>query len=306
MNKEIEKYYAHGKFLLTAEYLVMAGADAIVLPLNKGQHLSLLEDEHEQLRWESWYEGELWFQADFNAHNFDVLETEDQFRAAFISRILKEAKELAKKEKSFQAKKIITELEFSPDWGLGSSSTLIVNVSRLFDINAFDLHKRVSRGSGFDVAAGMSTYPFRYRLKKNKREMMPVRIPELFFNHTFFVYLGQKADSGIAVEEFSQQDKDLKIPVKYINEISGQFTEVESVRELSRITNEHEQFMSDVLGMPSPTDRFADYPYGMKSLGAWGGDFIMAIHPKGKQEVERYFKHKGCPLVFSANELKIS
>ena len=306
MNKENETYYSYGKFLLTAEYLVMAGADALVFPVNKGQALDVEPSEKNSLLWDSFYQGERWFSAGMNGETFEVQDTTNQEKASYLSRLLQSASALSRERKQLNNKKITTRLDFNPEWGMGSSSTLIVNISRLFDINAFELFNKVSKGSGFDIAAALSGYPLRYRLKKNKREMSPVKLPELFFDHAFFVYLGEKVHSEIAVEEFQQNSKDFKMPVKYINEITAQFTEIESAGELSRITKEHENFMSDVLGLESPTKRFGDYPYGMKSLGAWGGDFIMAIHPKGKAEVEKYFKHKGYPVVFSANELKVS
>ncbi|MFO8053812.1 MAG: GYDIA family GHMP kinase [Bacteroidales bacterium] len=306
MNCETNPFYSRGKFLLTAEYLVMAGADAIVLPLNKGQSLSCTSHNDKHLLWISRYQEDIWFRAVFDPASFKIIESSDMERAIYISEILRTAATLSKKVKTLENKKIITDLEFHPDWGMGSSSTLMVNLSQFFDIQAFEMHSKLSKGSGFDIAAAMSNFPFRYRLKKNKREIMPTPLPQLFYDHAFFVYTGQKADSNMAAEEFHQNKQDWKMPVKYINEISAQLTEVKSVTELSRIIGEHEAFLSDILGLPSPVKRFADYPYGMKSLGAWGGDFIMAIHPRGKTEVEHYFKQKGCDMVFSAHELKIN
>ncbi|MFW6224571.1 MAG: GYDIA family GHMP kinase, partial [Bacteroidota bacterium] len=292
MSKETEKYYSHGKFLITGEYLVMAGADALVLPLNKGQYLTATICDSDQLKWESWYAGELWFMASYHPESFQLLEASDNTRGAWISVLLKAASELSKKRKHLKNTLIKTELEFHPEWGMGSSSTLITNISYLFDVSAFDLYARVAKGSAFDIAAALSVFPFKYRLQRKNRQVFPVRLPGLFYDHAFFIYLGEKADSQAAVEDFSLFNRDLKMPVKYISEITGQFTELDSVEEMSRITGEHEAFMIEVLGLDSPLGRFADYPYGMKSLGAWGGDFIMAVHPGSKHDVENYFKHK--------------
>lgn len=306
MSKEGDKYHANGKFILTAEYLVMAGADALVMPINKGQELWLEESNNSMLKWESYYNNEIWFEAVFNPEQFQVLSSTDNSRADYIAGLLKNAGKLSKNMPRLTHAVIKTYLHFNPTWGMGSSSTLIVNLSRLFDINAFDLHNSVSKGSGFDIAAGLSGYPFRYRLKKNKREISPVILPDLFYKHAYFVYLGHKANTENAVRSLKYMDSSMKLPIKYINEITAQFQEVESFRELSRITAEHESFMSEVLDLTSPVIRFSDYPYGIKSLGAWGGDFVMAMHPRNKEEVEKYFHHKGCPVVFSAKELKIN
>lgn len=305
MSNAVETYYSQGKFLITGEYLVMAGAEAIVLPINKGQYLKIFEAEDENLHWQSFYKEQAWFEAIFDPESFEILKTSDQQSTAYITSLLKNAAQLSNKRKTLRNISIRTELEFDKEWGMGSSSTLLVNLSYLFDINAFDLHSKVSHGSGFDVAAALSDFPVRYRIRKNNREILPVHMPELFFDHTYFIYLGEKADSGIAVEDFHSRNKDLKMPVKYINEITAQFTELEDVQELSNITGEHEEFMGKVLCLESPTNHFPDYSYGMKSLGAWGGDFIMAVNPNGKEEVEQYFKHKGYTLIFSANELRV-
>ena len=292
--------------MLTAEYLVMAGADALVMPINKEQELWLEESSNSLLKWESYFNQDLWFEAVFHPDDFRVMSSTDIKKANYVSGLLKSALKLTKNRPRLHHSVIKTDLQFNPDWGMGSSSTLIVNLSHLFDINAFDLHKSVSNGSGFDIAAGMSGFPFRYRLKRNKREISPIILPDLFYEHAYFVYLGKKVSSDQAIESFNPSDPTWKMPVKYINEITAQFSEVDSFEELSRITAEHEMFMSEVLGMASPVKRFADYPYGMKSLGAWGGDFIMVMHPRNKKEVEKYFHHKGCPVVFSAKELKIN
>ena len=55
--------------------------------------------------------------------------------------------------------------------------------------------------------------------------------------------------------------------------------------------------------IPLPTVKekyFADYPYTIKSLGAWGGDFILAV---GDENTPQYFHDKGYETVLSYAEL---
>jgi len=47
--------------------------------------------------------------------------------------------------------------------------------------------------------------------------------------------------------------------------------------------------------------RFADYPFAIKSLGAWGGDFIFGL--SGDENTPKYFKEKGYDTVLSYAEL---
>ena len=55
-----------------------------------------------------------------------------------------------------------THLEFPRDWGLGSSSTLINNVAQWAQVDPFELHFKVSNGSGYDIACAKRRYPIVY------------------------------------------------------------------------------------------------------------------------------------------------
>ena len=45
---------------------------------------------------------------------------------------------------------------------------------------------------------------------------------------------------------------------------------------------------------------FNDYKGEIKSLGAWGGDFVLAAGPNNSKE---YFQKKGYKIVFSFKEI---
>ena len=47
-------------------------------------------------------------------------------------------------------------MNFDKNWGLGSSSTLINNISSWAKINPYDLLWSISKGSGYDIASGQS------------------------------------------------------------------------------------------------------------------------------------------------------
>ena len=47
----MKKYHAHGKLLLTGEYLVLKGAMALAIPLNEGQTLSVETSTEGGLLW---------------------------------------------------------------------------------------------------------------------------------------------------------------------------------------------------------------------------------------------------------------
>ena len=63
---------------------------------------------------------------------------------------------------------------------------------------------------------------------------------------------------------------------------------------------EHENLVSKTLNLPSVKEQyFSDFNGSIKSLGAWGGDFVLAASPMNAEEVQNYFKEKGCDSCIS-------
>ncbi len=57
-------YYGHGKLLLTGEYAVLDGADALAIPTKLGQSMTIKKTRGSDLIWESLQpDGEPWFNA---------------------------------------------------------------------------------------------------------------------------------------------------------------------------------------------------------------------------------------------------
>ena len=54
------------------------------------------------------------------------------------------------------------------------------------------------------------------------------------------------------------------------------------------------------------SNEFADYWGCIKSLGAWGGDFVLATSEKSEEETRTYFKSKGLDVIFRYDELILS
>ena len=58
------KCYSHGKILLTGEYMVLVGAEALAIPTKVGQSLEFKPNDSKTLNWESWdFKNKLWFNA---------------------------------------------------------------------------------------------------------------------------------------------------------------------------------------------------------------------------------------------------
>ncbi len=50
---------------------------------------------------------------------------------------------------------------------------------------------------------------------------------------------------------------------------------------------------------------FNDFPGGIKSLGAWGGDFFLALSHLSNSETRKYFQTKGLEILFNFKERKL-
>ena len=71
--------------------------------------------------------------------------------------------------------------------------------------------------------------------------------------------------------------------------------------EFEKTINRHELFVGNILGLkPVKEDRFSDFNGSIKSLGAWGGDFVLAT---GNSDTPNYFKDKGYPVILEYKEM---
>ena len=301
-------YYAHGKLLLTGEYFVLDGAEALALPTSFGQSLKIIENNIENLIWKSFDSDEkIWFEGIFNSQNFDLLQSNDTTVGQTLSNILKKAHQLSITHHSFPIthEQIETHLTFPKDWGLGTSSTLIHTISQLFKVNPFDLLKQTFGGSGYDIACAGSDSAIIYTLKNGEPTFDKVAFQPIFKDDLYFIYLGKKQNSREGIACYRAKSKNL--PPQYIDQISAltmAFLCEEDLKSFEKLIVEHENIVASFIDLPRVQSLyFKDFWGQTKSLGAWGGDFIMATSDRGFEATELYFKDKGFPTVLSYSQM---
>ena len=78
----------------------------------------------------------------------------------------------------------------------------------------------------------------------------------------------------------------------------------DNLKGFENLLCEHEEIMSAILGIAPVKERlFKEHPGVVKSLGAWGGDFVLITnHGTGKAFREQ-MKNMGFNTVFSWDEL---
>lgn len=301
-------YYSNGKFLITGEYLVLHGALSLAVPLGFGQSLEIRAgSRHGQISWKSFVREEPWFEAEYSIPGFEIISTNDQPKAKFLSDLLVEANSL---NPGFLSSSggfdVVSKANFDISWGLGSSSTLISNIAYWFAINPFDLHFNVSQGSGFDIACARSESPVFYELKNRQPIVEAVNFDPPFKDDLYFVYLGKKQRSDKSILQSAERLKSRENEIARISEITRKIIHTSDLFEFRRLIDEHEQIMASVLNLPKIKDvSFADLDGSVKSLGAWGGDFVMLTWENGKKSLLDYLTRKGLDTVFGFDEIML-
>jgi hypothetical protein len=58
--------------------------------------------------------------------------------------------------------------------------------------------------------------------------------------------------------------------------------------------------------IPVQKEYFSDFQGVIKSLGAWGGDFLLILTERSRKEVSSYFSKRGLEILFSYDEIIFS
>ena len=297
-------YQAHGKFLLTGEYLVLKGALALALPLKLGQSLSVETFQETSLQWNAYKPNGSWFSVTMNLKSMEIIDYDDRPKAEKLLQILKAVKQL--NPSAFEeGLHFETYLDFDPEWGLGSSSTLIANLARWAKVNPYELLKLTFGGSGYDIACATAEQPVYYQLVNGQPQTKTIDFKPHFADHLFFIYQGQKQSSSKEIKAFlaKANPADLQKDLEAVSEISRAVPQCQNLDEFALLMQCHERIIARCIGQEPIQKRFPDFEGVLKSLGAWGGDFILAATEWNDNQVKAYFKEKGLEVVFRYNDI---
>ena len=301
-----QSYFSRGKLMITGEYLVMEGALSLALPLKLGQTLTVrtVAAHPGTLHWTTLVNNEPWFDSTFN-HNFGIVETSAKDKAFLIQQILHEAFRIS--GKTLQADvgyEVSTNLNFSPEWGFGSSSSLISNIAYWVGCDPFELFRHIATGSGYDIACARAESPILYSLVNGKPAIEPVHFRPSFSENIWFIYLGKKQVSAESLAMYRMKIAQHHSTAQKITEITNAMVSATNLANFETLVSEHEDIIAKVIDTePIKKSNFANFPGTVKSLGAWGGDFIMVTHSGTRAEVEKYFQMKGLWPIFSFKEI---
>lgn len=298
-------FYSNGKLLLTGEYVVLDGAKALAVPTKFGQNLIIKKGDNKQINWISYdSDNAIWFQ---DVLTFDEIkykkieETNSKIKNTLLEILHQAYTQNPDFINLYQGYNIETHLTFPRLWGLGTSSTLINNLGQWLQIDAFELLQKSFGGSGYDVACAQKNQPIIYSIENNQPKIEIVNFDPLFKENVHFVYLNKKQSSKSAISNYITKRHRVNKIVSEINQITKEALAAKEGREFALLMEKHQVIMSNVLETETVKEMlFPDFKGVVKSLGAWGGDFVMVL---SKENPKKYFIEKGYTTILSYDEM---
>jgi mevalonate kinase len=303
-----DHFTAHGKLLLSAEYLLLKGSLALAIPLNKGQYMKVKPSNQDGLIWTANTLNAKWFDVTYD-QNLNILKTTNKPHAEKLAQILRAAIEInPSSEQIIKNKSVTTTLEFNPQWGWGSSSTLLHLLGQWLQVDPWLLMDQTFGGSGYDIACAGTSQPIFYK-------RLPGEVPEItsapfnppFLSHLGVVWLNHKQNSSTEAKNFLNGGREDSKSIDEITAITVEMAHTDDLSHFEKLMAEHEQIITKSTGLqPIKKILFHDFAGSIKSLGAWGGDFILFASHQPFEYCEKYFQTKGYNQLFRLEEIMLN
>jgi mevalonate kinase len=304
-NPETGPFESRAKLMVSGEYLVLKGALSLALPLKFGQKLKVKSREgNPVIKWESLIKNKPWFTATIQLPDFRVKDSNLPAISETLRQILMAARELNPCFLQIrQEYQVLSEMDFDPDWGIGSGSSLISNVAYWAECDPFRLNKMIFNGSGYDIACARSTSPIIYKATDDKPIWRKANFQPDLHKHLYFVYLNHKQNTRKSISE-SDLSSVSSAEIARISLMTTDFEKVSNLQEFQFLMDQHEEIIGNIIRKtPIKKLLFNDFDGSVKSLGAWGGDFILAASSASDEQVRKYFAGKNLTTIFNYHEI---
>ena len=296
-------FKSNGKILLSGEYLVLEGAKAIALPSKLTQELKVENIKGNYIIWQSIdYYGNLWFEEKFYLKNDKlVCNGEKNIISEKIISLFNHI-HIYNDIKNSIGKKFITKLNFKREWGLGSSSTFVNNLAKWAKTDPYKLLFSAFNGSGYDIACCDINNPILFQKKQNSISIENIIFNPPFIENLYLVYLEKKQNTQTSIINYFNVKSDRKHLIDKVNFIAEEIIKCKDLNQFEDLIVEHENIIANAISQePIHQSFFSDYSQGkIKSLGAWGGDFILVT---SKNNDLSFFKNKGYNTILKLSDL---
>ncbi|WP_034062352.1 GYDIA family GHMP kinase [Lacinutrix jangbogonensis] len=302
----MQHFYSHGKLLLTAEYVVLDGANALALPTKFGQTLTVESIEEQKLVWKSLnHDNEIWFEEELSLRDGQISSSISACNnvSKRLIDILNKAKRINPEFlKNNSGYKVTSKLQFPNDWGLGSSSTLLNNIAQWAKVDAFTLSNATFGGSGYDIACAQNDSAIIYQLENSKPIVERTLFKKSFEDELFFIHLNRKQNSRDSIKTYKDNKSNSQAIISRINTITTELIASESIDTFNNLIEAHETLIGEITNQtPIKKRLFNDFKNQIKSLGGWNGDFVLVTGKK--HYINTYFKNKGYNTIVSFKDM---
>ena len=296
-------FKSNGKILLCSEYLVLEGAKAIALPSKLTQDLQVTKCENKIIEWQSFDENnDLWFEEKFYFSGSDLKYDGEKNKTS--EKILLLFKYLLKTKdiKDILGNKFLTKLNFKREWGLGTSSTFVNNLAKWAKTDPYKLLFSAFNGSGYDIACCDVKNPILYQKKQSSISIENIIFNPPFIENLYLVYLEKKQNTQTSIINYLNIKSDRKHLIEKANFIAEEIIKCKDLNQFEELIVEHENIIASATSQePIHRSFFSAYRQGkIKSLGAWGGDFILVT---SKNNDLSFFKNKGYNTILKLSDL---
>lgn len=299
---KVQSYYSNAKLLISGEYVILNGSLALALPLVYGQSMEVKPLPEPLLMWKSWdFHKECWFEATFDTHTtFQLLHSSDAELSHTLALIFRQIRKINPSFLTQNGAEVQTYLNFNRHWGLGTSSTFLNNLAQWAEVDAFELQKEIWGGSGYDIACAQANTPILYATQDGLPIIDPVQLAWPFADQLYFVYLNQKQNTHQAIQNFRAHTKLNSSQVEFFSQLTRDIVNCSQLDDFETLLHTHEHTLGELLQLtPVQARLFPDYPGKIKSLGAWGGDFILAT----RNQALSYFPERGYTTILPLTQV---
>ena len=120
---------------------------------------------------------------------------------------------------------------------------------------------------------------------------------------SWLAWLGHKKDTASDLREMKQVFSLAGEEIRWFTEISRSMVSCKELHEFRTLMEAHETRLSGLLGRAPLSERFGEMEASVKSLGAWGGDFILIASAIEEDELVKRLESFGLQSVYRFKDL---
>jgi hypothetical protein len=162
----------------------------------------------------------------------------------------------------------------------------------------------ISEGSGYDVACAIADRAILYSLRGDVPHFEPVSFHPPWADRIYFVWLGSKQSTALHIKEIASRLHPSGDEVRYFSRLTRDMLGARELHAFRACMEEHEAKLSELTGQERVSvTRFPRLQGSVKSLGAWGGDFVMIASEQEPDVLYNYLDKLGFTTRFRFKDL---